>query len=211
MVEGNHKTCSGLHTLHLTDVLSPYFRYPTLGYRMLVFALPEHFTTDYFHVYRDYAYLRVIQPPGDPMSQTLMRLSEIRTKLVRWSFLLIGPSVCLLAWLVIRRNRWIWARVYIFLILLIFSQIAISLLGEGIRDLSKHLLVAQYALDMLIALVLIHAVTALRWRTTASIPAWVTARGGRMTRRHSIDGHPVERRQLDGKGASSCSNRAGSP
>jgi hypothetical protein len=39
------------------------------------------------------------------------------------------------------------------------SQFAVSLLGEGVRDLSKHLAAAQYSLDLLSVLIALQIAT----------------------------------------------------
>lgn len=52
------------------------------------------------------------------------------------------------------------------------SQIVVSLLGEGVRDLGKHLAAGQYALDLAIAmlatLAIVHGTAALRMRPAAT-------------------------------------------
>ena len=56
--------------------------------------------------------------------------------------------------------------------LFVVSQIAITMLGEGVRDLSKHLWAAQWALDMLVLLLALQALGWLRYG--------YQARGGRL-------------------------------
>lgn len=151
VVEGGHSTCFSEKELSLKDVLLPYLRFPSLSYRFLDFSMPQHFTSDYFHVYRDYKYLIHRSGLG---SALFLRLSDARSELLRWPFSIVLLVVCLVILWIKKLYFPGWARVYFLLIMLIASQIVISILGEGIRDLSKHLLVAQFSIDILVVLVL---------------------------------------------------------
>ena len=43
-----------------------------------------------------------------------------------------------------------------FLLSIIFTQLIISLLGEGVRDLSKHLYGAQFSIDLIMVFTFFH-------------------------------------------------------
>ena len=58
--------------------------------------------------------------------------------------------------------------VVVFLDLFVYSQIAVALLGEGLRDLSKHLISAQYALDLVVFLTIANLLTLVAGRAAAS-------------------------------------------
>lgn len=62
--------------------------------------------------------------------------------------------------------------IVLFLNAFVYSQIVISLLGEGLRDLSKHLIAAQLALDLLVVVTVVNVaalvVAAMRRRLAAA-------------------------------------------
>lgn len=153
-------TCYGKgDPLTLSDVLAPYVAYPTTLWRLAIFALPHHFTVQYYHVYREL----VFTVPADRLSfraaQPLVSMTKWREATITRAWLLV--VVCgLLAGIAAPRRQSALALTALFLVLFISSQIVISLLGEGIRDLSKHLWAAQLALDLL---VIILGVQVTRW------------------------------------------------
>jgi len=59
------------------------------------------------------------------------------------------------------------------LALLVVAQVIIVLLGEGVRDMSKHLWAAQLALDMLVVLTAVQGLgwLWLLWRRKSAPPA----------------------------------------
>ena len=142
------------------DVLRPYLHYPQAFIRLALFALPHHFTVHYFHVYPGANYLQRLQatPALAPATDLLVALTDLRERTVTP----MAPVVVVAALVLFALSRRCSARglqcmatAGLVLALLVVSQIAITLLGEGIRDLSKHLWGAQMALDMLTLLVVL--------------------------------------------------------
>jgi hypothetical protein len=147
----NH-SCFGKQTLKLHDVLSPYLQHPTLLWRLAAYALPHHFTVQYFHVFKELRYI----VPADRISfgygRWLVQLSELRDAYVTRAWPLLVAAGLLAGLLRLPGALWL-GTASLFLALFIPSQMVVSLLGEGIRDLSKHLWAAQLALDLLTILV----------------------------------------------------------
>ena len=130
------------------DMLRPYFRFPQTLPKLMHFALPHHFTVNYFHVYDWFILRQQRDASANPITSLLITVSAWRERF------LTPAAPVLLAWSLLfaafsRLGLHRLALVGVFLSLFIVSQIIISLLGEGIRDLSKHLWGAQLALDML--------------------------------------------------------------
>lgn len=153
-VESGSVTCHGLKRLTLKDVLEPYVRYPSIMFKLPLYALPAHFTVKYFHVYPDIGYLTRLDGPPRGIESLLMGLSDWRERLIT------PMAPVLLFWAVVacmlglRAGQRRLASAILFLALFLASQVAVGLLGEGIRDLSKHLWAAQLALDILLCLLL---------------------------------------------------------
>ncbi len=142
-------TCYGTQTLTLKEVLKPYLRYPWIPMLLLRETVPVHFTTTYFHVFHYFPYIAPSHADSYGSGLFLLKLSELRDRTVApmsgW-ILLAG----LLAGLWRRReNQQPWALACLFLTLFVVSQLFIGILGEGVRDLSKHWWAAQFALDAL--------------------------------------------------------------
>ncbi|MEJ5029674.1 hypothetical protein [Comamonas sp. MYb69] len=145
------------------DVLRPYLHYPLTLWRLARFALPSHFTVQYFHVFPGNFYLHRHDGGAQPVTDLLLRMSALRDRIVTplAPFFLLGA----LALFAASRSRQAGrlrplAVGGLLLALLVVSQVIIVLLGEGVRDMSKHLWAAQLALDMLVLLV---AVQGLGW------------------------------------------------
>lgn len=138
------------HTIR--DVLEPYVRHPSLILRMPAFALPSHFTVDYFHVYPAFKFLQVLPQQEHGGQRLLLRLTTWRERYVTptaAALLVLGVAVAAAGR---RKGEPRYAPALLFLALLLVSQIAVSLLGEGIRDMSKHLWAAQFGLDLMVPL-----------------------------------------------------------
>ena len=157
------------------DVLRPYWHYPQALLRLAQDALPSHFTVHYFHVYPDHRYLKRMEGDLQPVTDLLLRMTDERDRyispLAPW--LLVGALVF---FALSRSLRVIGVRglalAGLVLGLFVVSQITITMLGEGVRDLSKHLWAAQWALDMLVLLLALQALGWLRYG--------YQARGGRL-------------------------------
>jgi hypothetical protein len=98
-------------------------------------------------------------------TRALMRLTELRDALIRpWALpLLLSAALILALWRLSRTADDV-AAAGLLLILIFISQVIVALLGEGVRDLSKHLAGAQYALDLMLTLALARASLAARRR-----------------------------------------------
>ena len=149
----------GVH-LSTFDVLRPYLLEPSLLWKMWRFSKPALWTAQPFHNLPTHPY--VITPQGlnaqgepylFPADQALLGYSSWReqhlTQRVQSISLLAILLACILAF---------WKRlgrlplVILFLTALLWSQIAIALMGEGFRDLGKHYAAAQLSYDLLVVL-----------------------------------------------------------
>lgn len=147
---GQDKTCYGGQQLSLGDVLRPYLQFPATLPKLLAYALPAHFHVQYFHVYKFYPYLVPANGQSYRSGRWLVRLSAWRDRIVTpvWPVLVLA-GVAQAAWRGSRRHLGLSAA-SLFLAMFVVCQILVSLLGEGVRDLSKHLWGAQLALDFLV-------------------------------------------------------------
>ncbi len=150
--------CSGTWPKSLLDTLRPYAVAPGVAWRMLTVGLPPHLTVRYFHVKADYLYAAPLKADPGVVAEGLQRLTDVRDGLLQpWALI-----VLLLAALAVavhgmrRREGGGLAAPMLALVLVALSQVPVALLGEGVRDLSKHLAGAQYAVDLLIVLLLGH-------------------------------------------------------
>lgn len=147
---GREKTCYGSQQLGLWDVLRPYVLFPTTLPKLLAYALPAHMHVRYFHVFKVLPYLTPANGASFRSGRWLVKWSELRDRTVTplWP-VLWGLGLAQVAWRGARRHAGLSAA-SLFLALFVASQIAVSLLGEGVRDLGKHLWAAQLALDFLL-------------------------------------------------------------
>ncbi len=147
---GQDKTCYGSQQLGLGDVLRPYWQFPATLPKLLAYALPAHFHVQYFHVYKAFPYMVPANGHSYRSGRWLVRLSALRDRLITplWPLLLLA-GVAQVSWRGAGRHPGLSAA-SLFLALFCASQIGVSLLGEGVRDLGKHLWGAQLALDFLV-------------------------------------------------------------
>lgn len=148
--------------VHLTtlDVLRPYVLEPSLLWKMWRFAKPALWTAKPFHNLPTHPY--IITPQGlnaqgepypFPADQVLLGYSAWRDQHLTQRV----QSISLLA-LFLAGVLAFWKRlghlplVIVFVTALLWSQIAIALMGEGFRDLGKHFAAAQLSYDLLIVL-----------------------------------------------------------
>ena len=142
-------------------VLIPYVRVPTLLPRMILETFEAHWTTAYFHLDQDNPYVRT-KPGEGPFNTAMASLDNAVSCLAVGPlavFVLLG-SMALVA-VRGRRRRSRTAAVAALLLAVIGSQLVVCLLGEGFRDLSKHLMLGLFALELL-SVVLLGAVLAKR-------------------------------------------------
>ena len=159
------------------EVLRPYLHHPQVLWRLAAYALPSHFTVRYFHVFPDYFYLKRLKGEAPGVTDLLLRMTEVRDRTITpLAPLFLLGSVLLFA---ASRSRHAGglrplAAGGLLLGLFVVSQIVIALLGEGVRDLSKHLWAAQLALDMLVVLTALQCLGWLRvWmrrKTAGPVP-----------------------------------------
>ncbi|WP_395791263.1 hypothetical protein [Aquimonas sp.] len=163
-VPGN-SPCPGARSKSLLDTLRPYVAMPSVAVRLIASGLPPHLTVRYFHVDADAHYVVLTKIHVPTTTRALMRLTELRDALIRpWALpLLLSAALILALWRLSRTADDV-AAAGLLLILIFISQVIVALLGEGVRDLSKHLAGAQYALDLMLTLALARAILAARRR-----------------------------------------------
>ncbi len=167
-ITGGHVSCVDKGLLPLERVLLPWALDPMLLARLLSTISPRHFASDYFHVSHEHPYLRSIRADGSfGAGALLVGLSSWRD---RW-FLNGGFVATALLGIVLpcvfRRKVPVGvAGGSLLLGMFAASQLVVVVLGEGVRDLGRHLSAAQYAMDLLAVYCAIQVtlVTAGYWR-----------------------------------------------
>lgn len=137
-----------IQTLAARDVLKPYVKHPLLLFRLAAWALPKHFTVHYFEVLPNNFYLRPSSGESYRNGSVLLVASNMRERIITplWClFVILGIVVALVPCSATVPVR----TLLLFLALSVPAQIAMCLVGEGIRDLSRHLAGAQLSLDVL--------------------------------------------------------------
>ena len=160
--------CPQRMTISMTTVLAPYLAHPRLLFDLWEWASPVHFTVRYFHVYP--ADLYVVPSDGKSFhgGRVLMSASALREKVITrhyWIIIALGILIPLLGWAFahLKIDSGL-STATLLLAVFIPSQFAVCLLGEGVRDLSKHLAAAQFCLDLLTALLLWQVIRAIALR-----------------------------------------------
>ncbi len=149
-----------------SDTLQVYLHEPGAFIRLLFEALPPHFTVNYFHLDRTYPYLYPIPEQGFGWSEWMLALTDFRD----W----IGPAlvpVLIAASVLLALFSYKAAPMRVsalFLSAFAVSQVVVALLGEGVRDLSKHLAGAQYAVDILVVVAALQILLALRQKSAGA-------------------------------------------
>jgi hypothetical protein len=144
--------------LTLSEVLHPYFRYPFLLIRLAAWSLPDQFTVDYFEVRRPISYFLPSNGTSYRNGSTLIAASKLRDATVTRIWFVIVLAGLALSFLPISQSLELRA-LTLFLSLAVPTQIAMCLLGEGVRDLCKHLAGAQLCLDLLSMICLLHLIS----------------------------------------------------
>lgn len=137
---------------HLRDVLQPYRQDPLVAWRLLAFAMPAHFTVAYFHVYPGFRFLQVLDGPAPVGQGALLRLSEWRERYLTPLAAIPMVLALLLCGIGMRERERRFSPMFLFIALFVPSQIVVCLLGDGVRDLSRHLWAAQLAIDLMVPL-----------------------------------------------------------
>lgn len=158
--------CQGPWPKSLFDTLRPYAVAPAAFWRMLAVGLPPHLTVRYFHVQEDNLYAAPLTANPGAVAHGLQRLTELRDALLRpWIVLMLLVSAVAIALHALRPHGSPGLGAPLLLLaLLSMSQVPVALLGEGVRDLSKHLAGAQFALDLMLVLLAAHFIVALMRR-----------------------------------------------
>ena len=160
--------------LDTLDVLRPYLLEPGLLWKMWRFSKPALWTAKPFHNLPTHPY--IVTPQGlnaqgeaypFPKNQPLLgysnwRENNLTQRVQSISMLALALSAVLAYWRILGSLP----MVIVFLTAVLWSQIAIALMGEGFRDLGKHYAAAQLCFDLLVALLGISAVALLStlWR-----------------------------------------------
>lgn len=129
--------CQPASSPTLVSALKPYLSEPLLLVRVMRTALPAHARFDYFHLHQD---TRYVQPPDNAIARGLGQVERLRNFMLDGFALFITLALILAASFVLPRNQ---AMCLSFCVALALSQIVIAILGEGVRDLGRHLLPAQ--------------------------------------------------------------------
>lgn len=136
----------------IARVFEPYLAYPQTAARLFSFAFPAHFTVDYFHVSPEFKVLQVLEGPHPPGEALLLDMTHWRERYLTP----LVPLVLLLALVMteagLRCGDRRFAALFFFLATFVVSQVILCLLGEGVRDLSRHLWAAQLSVDLLMPL-----------------------------------------------------------
>lgn len=151
-LEPGHESCLGEVTLGARDVIAPYLHHPGLLPGLWFGTTPTHFTVDYFHLDQEGRYIVPVDGDGYGPGQVLVALSAARDRVIGpWVALLLIATASLAGAGLIGRPPPGLATALLFLAALAASQLVVSLVGEGVRDLSRHWAGAQLALDLLAA------------------------------------------------------------
>lgn len=159
--------CADRVSLTYKDVLAPYWHHPTLLFRLWRWASPAHFTVKSFHLFTENAYILPADARSYHSGHTLLVASSLREALITRNYALFIAAGLLLPFLS-RRLSVETRAATLLLALFIPSQMAVGLLGEGVRDLSKHLAAAQLCLDLLWVFLVLQLVAWVSAKTTAS-------------------------------------------
>ena len=151
-ITAGHKTCITKEALPLGRVITPYVANPSLLFRLLTTISPEHYSSSYFHVSRGNRYLTSIRHDGEfGTGKALIAVSSVRDLWFLHGGFLLTAVLGLALPLVFRRQIPAGvAAVSLLLLVFALSQVVVCILGEGIRDLGRHLSAAQYAMDLLL-------------------------------------------------------------
>jgi hypothetical protein len=145
-------TCVADRPPDISRVLQPYLSDPLTLARLFEFAFPGHFTVAYFHVYPDFRMLQVLEGSAPAGQGLLLKLTDWRerylTPVVAW-LIAVALAVCLVG---VRGGDRRYAPLLFFIVAFVGSQLVICLVGEGVRDLSRHLWAAQLSIDLLLPL-----------------------------------------------------------
>ena len=149
-VEGGRKTCYKNQEFQILDVLRPYILFPFTLVKMIRYSEAHWGTVQYFHVYPNSYYLKSLLQPMNS-ENILVRLSLIRDGIFD-GFILIIMALLGIASVFWHRIDSFVRYASFFLGTFFLSQLLVSIVGEGMRDLGKHMWAAQFSMDLMLAL-----------------------------------------------------------
>ncbi len=157
--------CAERVSLTVKDVLAPYWRHPTLLFRLWHWSARAHFTIKSFHLFPYNVYILPSDRKSFHNGRALVAASALRERLITHNYLALLTAGLLLPFLCPRSVGSVEIRAATLLLALVIpSQFVISLLGDGVRDLSKHLAAAQLSLDLLCVFLVLQ------------VAAWISAK-----------------------------------
>ena len=139
--------CRSVNETMSLEIARIYINNPALLFRIVATAVPVHGTVDYFHLSKDNLYEQRTESSRPGIF--LEGISAIRKRAISGLGIVWIP--CVLATLslcILPRSV---SAMLVFFLAIVVSQIAVVVVGEGVRDLSKHLLIAQYSVDIGVA------------------------------------------------------------
>jgi hypothetical protein len=138
-------------------------------FRLWHWAAPVHFTVKSFHLFPYNGYILPSDTKSFHNGRNLVVASDLRDAVMTRYYLVFLAAGVLLPFLNLRHAASVEMRMATLLLaLFIPSQIAFSLLGEGLRDLSKHLAAAQLCLDLLCVFLVLQLIAWASVKTTIS-------------------------------------------
>jgi hypothetical protein len=163
-ITGGHRSCVAKEALPLRRVLAPYVANPGLLFRLLQAVTPNHYASAYFHVSPANPYLRSSRTDGSyGLGSALIALSNARDAwFLHGGFLATALAGLALPFALRRRVAPGIAASALFLVAFAASQVVVCVLGEGLRDLGRHLSAAQHAMDLLAVICVVALVGAIR-------------------------------------------------
>ena len=154
VIQSNHKTCVDEESGSIWKIFATYIKFPSVFARMVAYSAETHFTTKYFHVDKNYLY-QVSTANLGSVPIALQKISNAREFFPPWSILIFFLPI-VFAISIVKKGKARLGLSCFFLLLIIFTQLIISLLGEGVRDLSKHLYGAQFSIDLIMVFTFFH-------------------------------------------------------
>ena len=151
--------CASLPTRTMGQALGRWLRDPQDFLALGLQSLPLHSRADYFHITTTAPYRHRVG--GGAATELLEATSRARDLFLRGIGMPITALALLAAALLPFGRTLQRARAPIALLsAFALSQVVVSLLGEGVRDLGKHLAAGQYAIDLALAMLIVVGVVA---------------------------------------------------
>ncbi|MDU1400284.1 MULTISPECIES: hypothetical protein [Bacteria] len=129
-----------------SNAIIEYIKHPSIILFLPLDAGVQQFlTTDYFHVFKS---IKLVNGTED--NKLLNFFSSSKDKLFREIKIPLSLIIMVFAILTIKRCRYV---EILFISMIIISQFYVSFIGEGYRDLAKHLAVMNFCFDFMIFLI----------------------------------------------------------